>query len=76
MTSTDFPDERLVVCRNPWLAAERVRKRLDLLAATEADLRKVAKAVARKTKPLRGADKIGQAVGAVIDRRKVGKHFS
>jgi transposase len=75
VTSTDFPDERLVVCRNPWLAAERARKRLDLVAATEADLRKVAKAVARKTKPLRGADKIGLAAGAVLNRHKVAKHF-
>ena len=75
VTSPDFPDERLVVCRNPLLAAERARKRLDLLAATEADLRKVAKAVARKTKPLRGADKIGLAAGAVLNRHKVAKHF-
>jgi transposase len=75
VTSPDFPDDRLVVCRNPWLAAERARKRLDLLAATEADLRKVAKAVARKTKPLRGADKIGLAAGAVLNRHKVAKHF-
>ncbi len=75
VTLTDFPDERLVVCRNPWLAAERARKRLDLLAATEADLRKVAKAVARKTKPVRGADKIGLAAGAVLNRHKVAKHF-
>jgi len=75
VTSADFPDDRLVVCRNPWLAAERARKRLDLLAATEADLRKVAKAVARKTKPLRGADKIGLAAGAVLNRHKVAKHF-
>jgi hypothetical protein len=75
VTSTDFPDDRLVVCRNPWLAAERARKRLDLLAATEADLRKVAKAVARKTKPVRGADKIGLAAGAVLNRHKVAKHF-
>src|SRR5271166_113029 len=75
VTSPDFPDDRLVVCRNPWLAAERARKRLDLLAATEADLRKVAKAVARKTKPLRGPDKIGLAAGAVLNRHKVAKHF-
>ena len=75
VTSPDFPDDRLVVCRNPWLAAERARKRLDLLAATEADLRKVAKAVARKKKPLRGADKIGLAAGAVLNRHKVAKHF-
>jgi hypothetical protein len=75
VTSPEFPDERLVVCRNPLLAAERARKRLDLLAATEADLRKVAKAVSRKTKPLRGADKIGLAAGAVLNRHKVAKHF-
>ena len=75
VTSPDFPDDRLVVCRNPMLAAERARKRLDLLAATEADLRKVAKAVARKTKPVRGADKIGLAAGAVLNRHKVAKHF-
>jgi transposase len=75
VTSPDFPDDRLVVCRNPWLAAERARKRLDLLAATEADLRKVAKAIVRKTKPLRGADRIGLAAGAVLNRHKVAKHF-
>jgi hypothetical protein len=75
VTSPDFPDDRLVVCRNPWLAAERARKRLDLLAATEADLRKVVRAVARKTKPVRGADKIGLAAGAVLNRHKVAKHF-
>src|SRR3954468_21589045 len=37
-TSPDFPGERLVVCRNPDLAAERARKREELLAATETDL--------------------------------------
>ncbi len=76
VTSPDFPNERLVVCRNPLLAAERARKRLDLLAATEADLRKVTKAVARKNKPLRGADKIGLAAGAVLNRHKLAKHFT
>ena len=76
VTSPEFPDERLVVCRNPLLAVERARKRLDLLAATETDLRKVAKAVGRKTKPLRGADQIGLAAGAVLNRHKVAKHFT
>ena len=76
VTSPEFPGERLVVCRNPLLAAERARKRLDLLTATEADLRKVAKAVERKTKPLRGASRIGLAVGAVLNRHKVAKHFT
>src|SRR5205085_2319840 len=76
VTSPEFPGERLVVCRNPLLAAERARKRLDLLTATEADLRKLAKAVERKTKPLRGAGRIGLAVGAVLNRHKVAKHFT
>lgn len=76
VSSPDFPDERLVVCRNPLLAAERGRKRADLLAATEADLRKVAKAISRQNKPLRGADQIGLAAGAVLNRHKVAKHFT
>jgi hypothetical protein len=75
VTSPDFPGERLVVCRNPLLAAERARKRDDLLAATEAALARIAKAVSRKTKPLRGADQIGLAVGQVFDRFKMAKHF-
>jgi hypothetical protein len=75
ITSPDFPGERLIVCRNPDLARERARKREDLLAATERDLAKVAAAVARKTKPLRGEAKIGLAVGAVVNKHKMAKHF-
>ncbi len=73
ITSPDFPGERLVVCRNPALAAERARKRLDLLAATEALLAPLVARVEAGT--LRGADRIGLAVGRVIDRHKVAKHF-
>jgi hypothetical protein len=75
ITSPDFPGERLIVCRNPDLARERARKREDLLAATERDLAKVAAATTRKTKPLRGEAKIGLAVGAVVDKHKMAKHF-
>ncbi len=73
ITSPDFPGERLVVCRNPLLAAERARKRLDLLAATEALLAPIIGRVSAGS--LRGADRIGLAVGKVIDRHKVAKHF-
>jgi hypothetical protein len=73
IASPDYPGERLIVCRNPALAQERARKREDLLAATEAKLAKAAAAVASRR--LRGKDKIGLAVGAVLDRRKMGKHF-
>ncbi|MGH7083607.1 MAG: IS1634 family transposase, partial [Acetobacteraceae bacterium] len=76
VTSPEFPGERLVVCRNPLLAAERARKRGELLAATERDLGKVARAVSRQRKPLRRADRIGLAAGAVLDRHKMAKHFT
>ena len=75
VTSPDFPGERLIVCRNAELARERARKREDLLKATERDLAKIAAAVARKTKPLQGAARIGMAVGAVLDKHKMAKHF-
>lgn len=75
ITSPDFPGERLVVCRNPDLAAERARKRQDLLAATERDLARIRAAVARKHRPLRGATNIALAVGAVLDKHKMAKHF-
>lgn len=73
IASPDFPGERLVVCRNPVLAAERTRKREELLAATEADLARVAAAVERGT--LRDAAAIGLRVGRIRDRHKVAKHF-
>ena len=69
----DYPGERLIACRNPILAAERARKRADLLAATEALLAPIAARVAETR--LSGADAIGVAVGKVINRYKVAKHF-
>jgi Transposase DDE domain len=73
--SPDYPGERLVACRNPALAEERARKRGELLAATERDLARIQERVRRAKNPLRGAAAIGEAVGAVLDRRKVAKHF-
>jgi Transposase DDE domain len=73
--SPDFPGERLVVCRNPLVGEERARKRGELLAATEKDLAHIQARVQRARNPLRGAAEIGQAVGAVLHRRKMAKHF-
>jgi hypothetical protein len=73
--SPDFPGERLVVCKNPALAEERRRKRGELLDATEQDLKDIQARILRQRQPLRGADKIGLAVGALLGRRKVAKHF-
>jgi hypothetical protein len=73
ITSDDFPGERLICCRNPVLAAERARKREDLLAATEKLLAPVIARVAAGR--LAGAAKIGVEVGKVINKYKTGKHF-
>jgi len=75
ITSPDYPGERLVVCHNPLLGEERARKRQALIEATEKDLTRIAKEVARrKSKPLKAAE-IGLKVGKVLGRYKVGKHF-
>ena len=75
VVSPEFPDERLIVCRNPLLAAERARKRAELLAATERQLDEIVTATRRAQKPLSGQAKIGLRVGRVLNRHKVGKHF-
>jgi transposase len=76
ITADDYPGERLIVCRNPDLAAARRRKREDLLAATERDLTAIQNAVRRANKPLRGEGEIGLKVGAVIGKYKMAKHFT
>ena len=77
ISSEEFPSERLVVCRNPHLAAERARKREDLLASTERELAKVCQMVSGPRGTLRNADagKIGERAGRVINKYKVAKHF-
>ena len=69
----DYPGERLIACRNPALAVERARKRNELLAATEKLLAPIIARVAAGR--LSGAGAIGEALGKVIDKYKVGKHF-
>jgi hypothetical protein len=73
--SPDYPGERLIACRNPALAEERARRRAELLEATERDLQRIQERVRRERKPLTGQAAIGEAIGAVLNRRKVAKHF-
>ena len=73
ITSPEFPGERLVVCRNPALRAERARKREALLAATEGALSRVAGMVGRGR--LRSAAAIGLRAGKVVNAKKMAKHF-
>jgi transposase len=75
VTSEYFPGERLVVCRNPALAAERARKREELLQATEAKLEPIRRATLRARNPLRGESEIALRAGKVIGKHKMAKHF-
>jgi transposase len=73
IASEEYPGERLIVCRNPLVAADRARKREELLAATEHGLKEISERVRRGT--LHGADQIGLAVGPALKRYRVKKHF-
>jgi len=72
----EYSSERLVACFNPLLAEERRRKRQELLEATEKELKRIAREVARRTQTPLKKDEIGKKVGKVINRYKVGKHFT
>jgi transposase len=73
ITHPDYQGERLVACKNPFLAAERARKREALLVATEAKLDKVRLQV--EAGRLRDPGKIGLRAGRVLNAHKMAKHF-
>jgi hypothetical protein len=75
ITHPDYPDERLIVCRNPVLATQRALTREDLLRATEEKLDKIVLATSRAARRLKGKDKIALRVGKVINKFKMAKHF-
>ncbi len=76
ITSPDYPDERLVACRNPLLAEERKRTRKELIEAAEKKLDAVVAATKRAKRPWHGAAAIGLRVGKVWGRSKVAKYFT
>jgi len=75
ITHPDYPGERLVVCRNPLLAAERARKREDMMAAAEKKLEALAAATRRPQRPLRDPERINYRIGELLGPKKVGKYF-
>ena len=75
ITSEHYPGERLIVCKNPFLAEDRTRRREELLQATESELNKIVEATQRAKRRLKGADKIGLRVGKVLGKFKMAKHF-
>jgi hypothetical protein len=75
ITAPEYPGERLIACFNPLLAEERRRKRQELIEAAQGDLQKIVAQVQRRSRRPLTASEIGQKVGKVINRYKVGKHF-
>jgi hypothetical protein len=75
LSHPDYPNERLIVCRNPLLAQKRARTREDLLQATEGKLDQIVLAASRTSRRLKGRDKIALRVGKVIGKFKMAKHF-
>lgn len=74
VASSEYPGERLLVCRNPQLQQERGRRREDLLEATERELAELRAAAARKQRPLTG-DALTVRVHEALGRYKMRKHF-
>ena len=74
IASPDYPGERLIASRNPALAADRARKREELLAATEKLLAPILARV--QAGRLTGAGEIGVEIGKVISKYKTAKHFT
>ncbi len=75
ISSPDFPGERLVACRNPFLAARRAKVRDELLASTETKLKKAQEATRRPRRPLAGIEAITRRTTRILDAGKMGKHF-
>ncbi len=69
----DFPNERLVACRNPELAERRRHKSRALLEATCKELEKVCRMVERRR--LHGKEDIRATVKKLLNKYKVGKYY-
>ena len=70
-----YPGERLIVCRNPFLAEERRATREALLHQTEMELEQVVAATRRVKRALKGSVAIAQRVERIMAKRKMRKHY-
>lgn len=74
LTHPDYPEERLIACRNPALAERRAKKRQALLDATTRELKAIRVLLARAK--LQGSEKIAQRVKKVIGPYGLAEHFT
>lgn len=76
LSSSAYPGERLMACRNPLVAESKIVKREKLLEATSVELERIVTATKREKRALKGADNIGLRVGKIINKYQVGKFFN
>ncbi len=74
--SEDYPDERLIACRNPFIAQKNQLQREALLEAVEKELDLIVQATQREKRALKGQDKIALRVGKVLNQFKVNKYYN
>ncbi|XUP01729.1 IS1634 family transposase [Microcystis aeruginosa FBCC-A68] len=74
--SEDYPDERLIACRNPLIAQKNQQQREALLEATEKELDLIVQATQREKRALKGQDKIALRVGKILNQFKVNKYYN
>ena len=74
--SEDYPDERLIACRNPLIAAKNRKQREALLKIGEEQFDLIIKAIKREKRALKGADKIALRVGKVLNKYKINKYYT
>ncbi len=72
----DYPDERLIACRNPFIAQKNQLQREALLEAVEKELDLIVQATQREKRALKGQDKIALRVGKVLNQFKVNKYYN
>ena len=76
MTSEDYPNERLIACRNPLIAQKNQKQREELLQIAEEQFELIIKAIKREKRALKGADKIALRVGKVLNKYKINKYYT
>ncbi len=74
--SEDYPDERLIACRNPLIAEKNQQQREELLEATEKELDLIVQATQREKRALKGQDKIALRVGKFLNQFKINKYYN
>ena len=74
--SEDYPDERLIACRNPLIAEKNQIQREELLQAAEEQFELIVQATKREKRALKGADKIALRVGKVLNKYKINKYYN